>query len=88
LLVRIGKPAVRALVAALTRDFSGGGRTATGILNGAARIEVIKALVEIGTPEAGSNDVLLALAGVERGDPFPAVRTEARQARAKLQRKE
>jgi HEAT repeat protein len=88
LLVQVGKPAVKPLTAALTRDFAGGGaRAPEGILNGAARREVIKTLVEIGTP-AGANEVLLALAGLVKTDPFPAVRKAAREAYVKLQRKE
>jgi hypothetical protein len=88
LLAQIGKPAVRPLVGALERRFSGGGvRTAAGILNGAARMEVIKTLVEMG-PAARGNDVLLTLVEVQRSDPFPGVRQAAREARVKLQEKE
>jgi HEAT repeat protein len=88
LLVQVGKPAVAPLAAALKNDFAGGGRrTTAGMLNAAARVEVIRTLVDIGAP-AGANEVLLALAGLQKTDPFPDVRKAAREAFVKLQRKE
>jgi hypothetical protein len=85
LLAGMGKPAVKALLDALENDFSGGVRT-TAVLNAAARLEVVKALTEIGAP-AGSNDVLLVLARLQRNDSSAAVRQAAREARVKLQKK-
>jgi WD40 repeat protein/HEAT repeat protein len=88
MLVSIGKPAIKALVYALENEFVGGkATTTTGIINGYARLEVLKVLIAIGPP-AGRNDVLLVLAGVEKHDPFPVVRKTAREARVKLQRKD
>ena len=83
--MKIGKPAVRGLVAALQNDFLGGPRSPNGVANGRARYEVIRTLADMG-PRARSNEVLLALAGIERSDGFPEVRLAAREARVKLQR--
>jgi WD40 repeat protein len=88
LLVSVGKPAIKGLVDALQVEFArGGARTETGLVNGVARLEVIKVLTAMGK-DAHRNDVLVALAAVERSDPFPGVRKAAREARGKLQRKE
>jgi WD40 repeat protein/HEAT repeat protein len=88
LLASIGKPAIKGLVDALQNEFArGGARTPAGVVNGVARLEVIKVLTAMGK-EAHRNDVLIALAAMERNDPFPGVRKAAREARVKLQRKE
>ncbi len=88
LLVSIGKPAIKGLVHALENEFAvGGARTQAGIINGVARLEVIKVLTAMGR-DAHRNDVLVALAMLERKDPFSGVRKAAREARVKLQRKE
>jgi HEAT repeat protein len=85
-LVQLGKPAVKALADALEGTFAGGNpRTPAGFLKGAARLEVIGVLLEMGKP-AGTNSVLLSLAHLERSDPFPAIKKAARAARVKLQK--
>jgi WD40 repeat protein/HEAT repeat protein len=88
LLVSIGKPALKGLLDALESEFAvGGARTQAGKLNAVARLEVIKVLTAMGA-DARRNDVLVALAKVERNDPFSGVRKAAREARVKVQRKE
>ncbi len=86
LLASIGKPAVRPLVSALGRRFLGS-RGPEGVLNGAARMEAIKTLMEIGPSAAGSREVLQVLVELYK-DPFPGVRKAAREAYVKLQEKE
>jgi HEAT repeat protein len=88
LLATIGKPAVEPLREALTRDYaSREARTTAGKLNAAARREVIRTLIDIG-PKGRTTQVMLDLARLQRIDPDPAVREAARDARARLQRKE
>jgi WD40 repeat protein/HEAT repeat protein len=94
-LVSLGKPAVKPLLQALEGEFAGGAEvnrlnvTIPGnVLKARARLEVIKALKEMGSAEAGSNDVLLALARAQQRDAVRAVREEAKAAWLRLQRKE
>jgi HEAT repeat protein len=88
-LVRLGKPAAEPLATALHVQFAiGNWRTPAGIVRAAARLATIKVLVEMGPKEAGSNEVLLKLARLERDEPFREVRAAARAARLTLQKKE
>jgi HEAT repeat protein len=88
LLVSIGKPAIKGLVDALQSDFARGrAGTPAGVANGVARLEVIKILAGMGR-DASRNDVLVALAALERKDPYFGIRRAAREARLKLQKKE
>jgi HEAT repeat protein len=88
-LVRLGKPAAEPLATALHVQFAiGNWRTPAGIVRAAARLATIKVLVEMGPKEAGSNEVLLKLARLERDEPFREVRAAARRARLTLQKKE
>jgi HEAT repeat protein len=87
-LVSMGKPAVKPLLMALEGEFAGGkAATPANLLKAHARLDVVKVLTEMGNPAAGSNDVLLMLARMERSDPAAAVRQAARTARIRLQRK-
>jgi HEAT repeat protein len=87
-LVRVGKPAVKPLADALAGEFAGGSpRTTVGVLKGVARLEVLRVLSDLG-PKANSGGVLVALARLERGDPFPGVRKLAKEVRVKAQKEE
>jgi HEAT repeat protein len=87
-LVKVGKPAVRHLTAALRGEFHGGNPlTEEGQLRGKARQTALEILGEMG-PQARSNDLLLLLANIQRSDPFPAVKQAARDTRARVQNRE
>ena len=94
-LVSLGKPAVRPLLQALQGEFAGGAEVnrlnrtiPANVLKARARLEVIKAFQEMGSEDAGSNDVLLALARAQQRDAVREVREAARAAWLRLQRKE
>jgi WD40 repeat protein/HEAT repeat protein len=85
-LAKVGKPAIRGLLKALEKDFSGGGpRSPGGIIKGAARLEVLNTLALMGAT-AKTPEVMQALVRTERGDPIPDVRLAAKQLRLLLQK--
>jgi HEAT repeat protein len=79
--VSIGKPAVEALMSALTKDFAGKDK-----VNGEARLAVLQTLQAIGRP-AYSSSVHQRLLMIQKEDPFPDVRKAARITIEKLQEK-
>jgi HEAT repeat protein len=79
-LARVGKPAVRPLVAALTATFADRGDAAARATAAAARLAVVETLGRIG-PDARIPEVLAALKAASTGDASFPVRDAADRAR-------
>jgi hypothetical protein len=71
-------------VGALDGAFLGGARTPADLPKAEARFEVLRVFHSMG-PKARTNEMMLALVRLQRGDPSPAVRQAARLARARMQ---
>jgi HEAT repeat protein len=85
-LVKIGEPAIKELLQALTTTFAGGSLgTVDGQARARGRLAVVQTFEQMGA-RANKNDVKLALAKMEANEPVPVVKLAAKQARESIQK--